>query len=93
MMRADIKKAVKKIQYLIFQPSDDVEKFRQRLNAEFTVPILPNRAYSLHHRYNDITILQNQRKGNLSHDERIDIDHDVRPTRQALAAQKILNSA
>ena len=43
MMRADIKKAVKKIQCLIFQPSDDVEKFRQKLNAEFTVPILPNR--------------------------------------------------
>ena len=49
--------------------------------------------YSLHHRYDDTTILQKQRKGNLSHGERIDIDHDVRPTRQALAAQKILNGA
>ncbi|WP_428770059.1 alpha/beta hydrolase fold domain-containing protein [Treponema sp. HNW] len=43
MMRADTKKAVKKIKHLIFTPSADIEKFRQKLNAEFTVPILPNR--------------------------------------------------
>ena len=43
MMCADTKKAVKKIKHLIFTPSADVEKFRQKLNEEFTVSILPNR--------------------------------------------------
>lgn len=43
MMHADKKKAIKKIKQLILDPSDDIEKFRQKLDAEFTVPILPNR--------------------------------------------------